>query len=43
MRWALVGPLHPYRGGIAHYGALLASDVVTIQVTGKGMIKISNP
>jgi len=24
MRWALVGPVHPYRGGIAHYGALLA-------------------
>jgi len=24
MRWALIGPLHPYRGGIAHYGALLA-------------------
>ena len=24
MRWALLGPLYPYRGGIAHYGALLA-------------------
>ncbi|MCB9513200.1 MAG: glycosyltransferase [Candidatus Latescibacteria bacterium] len=27
MRWALVGPLHPYRGGIAHYGALLARSL----------------
>lgn len=27
MRWALVGPLHPYRGGIAHYGALLAREL----------------
>ena len=27
MRWALVGPLHPYRGGIAHYGALLADEL----------------
>jgi glycosyltransferase involved in cell wall biosynthesis len=27
MRWALVGPLHPYRGGIAHYGALLALEL----------------
>ncbi|MCP4546164.1 MAG: glycosyltransferase [bacterium] len=27
MRWALVGPLHPFRGGIAHYGALLASEL----------------
>ena len=25
MRFALVGPVHPYRGGIAHYTALLAS------------------
>lgn len=27
MRWALLGPLHPYRGGIAHYGALLAREL----------------
>ncbi len=27
MRWALLGPLHPYRGGIAHYGALLAEEL----------------
>ncbi len=27
MRWALLGPLHPYRGGIAHYGALLADEL----------------
>jgi len=27
VRWALVGPLHPYRGGIAHYGALLAHEL----------------
>ncbi len=27
MRWALVGPMHPYRGGIAHYGALLAREL----------------
>jgi glycosyltransferase involved in cell wall biosynthesis len=27
MRWALLGPLHPYRGGIAHYGALLAQEL----------------
>ncbi|MBC8366042.1 glycosyltransferase [bacterium] len=27
MNWALVGPLHPYRGGIAHYGALLAHEL----------------
>jgi glycosyltransferase involved in cell wall biosynthesis len=25
VRFALVGPVHPYRGGIAHYTALLAS------------------
>jgi D-inositol-3-phosphate glycosyltransferase len=24
-----VGPLHPYRGGIAHYGALLARELAT--------------
>jgi len=27
MRWSLLGPLHPYRGGIAHYGALLAKEL----------------
>jgi glycosyltransferase involved in cell wall biosynthesis len=27
VRWALVGPLHPFRGGIAHYGALLAAEL----------------
>ncbi len=27
MRWALLGPVHPYRGGIAHYGALLAREL----------------
>jgi D-inositol-3-phosphate glycosyltransferase len=27
VRWALLGPLHPYRGGIAHYGALLAREL----------------
>jgi len=27
VKWALVGPLHPYRGGIAHYGALLAREL----------------
>jgi len=27
MRWALVGPLHPFRGGIAHYGAVLAREL----------------
>jgi D-inositol-3-phosphate glycosyltransferase len=27
MQWALVGPLSPYRGGIAHYGALLAREL----------------
>jgi len=27
VRWALAGPLYPYRGGIAHYGALLAAEL----------------
>lgn len=30
MRWALLGPLHPYRGGIAHYGALLADALARV-------------
>ena len=27
MKIALVGPVHPYRGGIAHYTALLAAHL----------------
>ncbi len=29
MRFALVGPVHPYRGGIAHHTALLASALAS--------------